>query len=94
VISDLNAFTGPQRLSSGSCPNGLAELPSTLQAAHETLDRVHPPVEATVPLLARPQAGHRPAPLGVAQPEPGAHDLRPSVEQLKPTLEADAGPAD
>ena len=88
VISDLTAFTGTTAAQQRQLSDGLAELPSTLQAAHETLDKVPPAVEATVPLLHDLKPGTDRLPSVSRNLSPVLNDLRPSVEQLRPTLEA------
>jgi phospholipid/cholesterol/gamma-HCH transport system substrate-binding protein len=88
VISGLTTFTAATGAQQRQLSAGLAELPSTLRAAHDTLDRVHPAAQATVPLLhdLRPAADRLPS---VARSlSPILSDLRPAVRELRPTLEA------
>jgi phospholipid/cholesterol/gamma-HCH transport system substrate-binding protein len=88
VIGDLTSFTGSTAVQERQLSDGLAELPSTLQQARETLDKVHPAAQATIPLLhdLRPATDRLPS---VARSlSPVLSDLRPAVKQLRPTLSA------
>ena len=88
VISNLTTFTGATAAQQRQLSAGLAQLPSTLHAAHDTLDKVHPAVEATVPLLNDLRPGTDRLPSVARNLSPLLNDLRPAVRDLRPTLEA------
>ncbi|WP_156935129.1 MlaD family protein [Pseudonocardia spinosispora] len=88
VIGDLTAFTGTTAAQQRQLNAGLAELPSTLRATRDTLDKVHPAVEATVPLLHDLEPATDRLPSVARNLSPLLEDLRPSVKDLRPTVEA------
>lgn len=88
VISNLTTFTGATAAQQSQLSAGLAELPSTLRAAHDTLDKVHPAVDATVPLLHDLRPGMDRLPSVSRSLSPILSDLRPAVRELRPTLDS------
>lgn len=88
TVRNLTQFTRTVGDKNDQLARGLAELPSTLDAARTTLDKVPAVTDATVPLLddLRPAAARLPA---VADNlDPVMRDLRPTLRNLRPTLEA------
>lgn len=88
TVHDLSTLTRAVANKQGSLKEGLAELPSTVDAAKRALGKVSPAVDAAKPLLEdlRPAAGKLPR---VAKNlNPVLRDLRPTMAELRPTLAA------
>ncbi|KLL11186.1 MlaD family protein [Protofrankia coriariae] len=86
VVSDLTSATGAVAGQQQQLSEGLRELPSTLQTAKGTLDRVPTAGEPTIALLQdlRPATSRLPS---VAKNlSPVLTELRPSLAQLRPTV--------
>ncbi|WP_214370937.1 MlaD family protein [Pseudonocardia sp. H11422] len=88
TITDLGQMADVVAAQQQQLTDGLAELPSTLDAAQGALDRVPAAADSTVPMLEdlRPAAARLPS--VAANLSPVLRDLRPTVEQLHPTLDA------
>jgi phospholipid/cholesterol/gamma-HCH transport system substrate-binding protein len=87
TILDLNRMTSAAAVYQSQLSDGLKQLPSTLDAAQQTLDKVHPASEATVPLL----DDLRPATHRLPRVADNLHhvldDLRPGLHDLPSVLE-------
>jgi phospholipid/cholesterol/gamma-HCH transport system substrate-binding protein len=88
TVQDLNQLTSTAAIHEQQLRDGLVQLPSTLDAAKHTLDKVPAVADATAPLLndLRPAADRLPR--IAANLSPVMRDLRPSVTLLGPTLQA------
>jgi phospholipid/cholesterol/gamma-HCH transport system substrate-binding protein len=88
TVNNLTTITGAMAQKQSQLSESLKELPSTLQAAQSTLDRVPAAGAATIPLL----HDLNPATSQLASVSrnlsPVLQDLRPVVADLRPTLAA------
>ncbi|GAA5161606.1 hypothetical protein GCM10023321_46120 [Pseudonocardia eucalypti] len=86
TINNLAGFTDATAARQEKFADGLKELPGTLRTARDTLVKVHPATEATVPLLEDLEPGIDRL-VGVSRDlAPLTHDLRPAMDRLVPTL--------
>ncbi len=88
VVENLSAMTSETATHQEQLADALGELPSTLDAAEGTLNRVPAAADATVPLLndlEEPSARLLPVARNLS---PLLTDLRPAVARLRPTLDA------
>ncbi|SBW22841.1 mammalian cell entry domain-containing protein [Candidatus Protofrankia californiensis] len=86
VVGDLTSLTGAVAGQQQQLSDSLQELPSTLQTAKGTLDRVPAAGEPTIALLQdlKPATGRLPS---IARNlSPVLTELRPAVADLRPTL--------
>lgn len=86
TISDLDQVTATVAAQQRQLSAGLAELPSTLDAAKGALDRVPAAANATIPLLQDLAPAAARLPSVTANLAPVLRDLRPTIAQLRPTL--------
>jgi phospholipid/cholesterol/gamma-HCH transport system substrate-binding protein len=88
VVNNLASFTHDTAQQQQGISDALGELPPTLDAAKQTLDKVPGTADATVPLLQ--DLGPATAKLGPVSKNlsPLLSDLRPTVAKLGPTLDA------
>ena len=86
VVNNIYGLTSATAAKQQQFSAGLKELPSTLQTAQTTLDKVHSATDATIPLLNDLDPGlHRL--VGVSRDlSPLLRDLRPAASQLRPTV--------
>jgi phospholipid/cholesterol/gamma-HCH transport system substrate-binding protein len=88
VVGNLSVLTNATAQQQQQLATGLDELPSTLQTAKDTLDRVPKAADATVPLLKTLQPATARLPSVSRNLSPVLSDLRPAVAQLGPTLQS------
>ncbi|HEY1970382.1 MAG TPA: MlaD family protein [Pseudonocardia sp.] len=86
VINNLYGLTSTAASQQQQFADGLRELPSTLQTAQVTLDKVHPATDATVPLLHDLRPGISKLVWVSRDLSPLMHDLRPAARRLVPTV--------
>jgi len=88
TVTDLNRLTSTAAVHQKQLGDGLAELPTTLDAVHAALDKLPAAADQTVPLLKdlRPAAARLPAVAGDLNPV--MERLRPVADRLGPTLKA------
>jgi phospholipid/cholesterol/gamma-HCH transport system substrate-binding protein len=86
TINNLAGFADATSARDEQFAAGLREVPDTLRVARETLHKVHPATDATVPLLKDLRPGvHRL--VGVSHDlAPLMHDLEPVADRLVPTV--------
>jgi phospholipid/cholesterol/gamma-HCH transport system substrate-binding protein len=88
TITSLDGLTGAVAANQRQLADGLKEVPSTLRTANDTLTKLHPATEATVPLLKDLRPGMKRL-VGVSRDlSPLMHDLRPALKRLRPTVES------
>jgi phospholipid/cholesterol/gamma-HCH transport system substrate-binding protein len=87
TVNNLAGFTRATAPEQKQLADGLKELPSTLRAAQDTLAKVHPATDATVPLLEDLRPGVRRLVNVSRDLSPLVHDLRPTARRLRPTVE-------
>lgn len=88
TVTDLERLTSTAAVHQRELGEGLAELPTTLDAARGALDKVPAAADRTVPLLQDLQPAARRLPAVAADLRPVMTKLRPIAERLGPTLEA------
>ncbi|AEH09479.1 MULTISPECIES: MlaD family protein [Protofrankia] len=86
VVNDLTSATGAVASQQQQLSDGLKELPSTLQTAKGTLDRVPKAGEPTIALLQDLKPATDRLPSVARNLSPVLTELRPSVAELRPTL--------
>jgi phospholipid/cholesterol/gamma-HCH transport system substrate-binding protein len=88
TVLDLNQLTSTAQAHQAQLSDGLGQLPTTLDAAKQALDKLPAAAAATVPLLKelRPAADRLPS--VAADLSPALDDLRPTLRLLGPTLRA------
>jgi phospholipid/cholesterol/gamma-HCH transport system substrate-binding protein len=86
VVNNLYGFTSATATQEQQFADGLRELPSTLQTAQTTLDKVHPATDATVPLLHDLRPGINKLVDVSRDLSPLMHNLRPVTRRLVPTV--------
>lgn len=88
TVTDLNRLTSTAAVHQKQLGEGLAELPTTLDAVRGALDKLPAAADETVPLLEdlRPAAARLPAVAGDL--DPVLERLQPVADRLGPTLEA------
>lgn len=88
TVHDLHQFTSVTARQQQALSDGLAELPTTVDAAKAALDRVPPAVDETVPLLEDLLPATQQLPAVAGNLNPVLQELRPTVAELRPTLVA------
>jgi phospholipid/cholesterol/gamma-HCH transport system substrate-binding protein len=88
TVEELTRFTEVTAQRHEALRAALRELPSTLSTARQTLGRVPPATEASVPLLRELAPATERLPAVAGNLEPLLADLRPAVADLRPTLQA------
>ncbi|WP_241251472.1 MlaD family protein [Candidatus Protofrankia californiensis] len=86
VVNNLTSVTGAVAGQQQQLSDSLKELPSTLQTAKGTLDRVPAAGEPTIALLQDLQPATGRLPSIARNLSPVLTELRPSVAELRPTL--------
>lgn len=88
TVDNLGAVTGAAASQQQQLRDALGQLPGTLTTAHQTLDKVTPAVDATIPLLADLTPATQRLPAVAHNLSPLLTELRPTVADLRPTLVA------
>ncbi|WP_051342467.1 MlaD family protein [Pseudonocardia spinosispora] len=88
TVTDLDQLTSTAAVHQRELGAGLAQLPATLDATRNMLDKVPSTADVTVPLLddLAPSAARLPGVAGNLRPV--MNDLQPTVQRLGPTLVA------
>lgn len=88
VVDNLSRLTNATAGQQQQLAEGFGELPSTLDTAKDTLDRVPKAADATIPLLNSLEPATKRLPSVARNLSPVLSDLRPAVARLGPTLQS------